>query len=361
MYSETELIKILTNCRKMPAETECLEFKEAKNDFNFDNLGKYFSALSNEANLKHKHSAWLIFGINNNQSHEIIGTYYRENSIKLDSLKHEIAQNTNGISFQEIYELKLPEGRVVMFQIPAAPAGIPTSWKGHYYGRNGESLTALSLKKLEIIRKQATLTDWSAQVCPEASITDLDETALHIARTKFQAKNPQARYTEEIGKWDIPTFLDKAKLTFNGKITKTALLLLGKPETSYYLNPHPAQISWKLDAEEQAYAHFGPPFLLSVEEVFRHIRNLKFRFQPFNQLIPIELTKYDSWIVLEAINNCIAHQDYTQNARIIVIEKIDRLLLQNIGGFYDGSVEDYVLRERTPERYSQPFSNTSDG
>ncbi len=131
-------------------------------------------------------------------------------------------------------------------------------------------------------------------------------------------------------------------------------MLLGKPEASLYLNPHPAQITWKLDAEEEAYAHFGPPFLLTVEEVFKRIRNIQFRFQPANQLIPIELSKYDATIVLEAINNCIAHQDYTQCARIIITEKVDRLILQNIGSFYDGRFDEYVLEGRTPERYRNP-------
>ncbi len=35
----------------LPAENEWIEFKEAKNNFDFDDLGRYFSALSNEANL----------------------------------------------------------------------------------------------------------------------------------------------------------------------------------------------------------------------------------------------------------------------------------------------------------------------
>ena len=65
-----------------------------------------------------------------------------------------------------------------------------------------------------------------------------------------------------------------------------AILLLGKPEAAHYLNPHPAQITWKLETEEHAYAHVGTPFLLSVEEVFKQIRNIKFRFQPRNLLIP---------------------------------------------------------------------------
>ena len=151
------------------------------------------------------------------------------------------------------------------------------------------------------------------------------------------------------------TFLDKANLIRNGKLTRTAILLLGKPEASHYLNPHPAQITWKLDAEEQAYAHFGPPFLLSVDELLLHIRNINFRFQPRNKLIPIELSKYDPKIILEALNNCIAHQDYTQQARIVVIEKVDRLILQSVGSFYDGTVDDYVLRDRTPKRYRNLF------
>ena len=355
MYSEDQLIEKLKQYRQMPSETEWLEFKEAKYNFDLDDLGKYFSALSNEANLKSQPSGWIIFGIKNKPPREIVGTQYRTDAASLQNLKHEIATHTNGLTFQEVYQLLLPEGRVLMFQIPPAPAGMPTSWKGHFYGRDGESLSSLSMHELETIRHHIEAFDWSAQICNEATINDLDSEALNIARTKFQDKHLGTRFGKDAEKWDVVTFLDKAKLTRNGKLTRTTILLLGKPEAAHYLNPYPAQITWKLESEEEAYAHFGPPFLLSVEEVFKHIRNIKFRFQPRNQLIPIELSKYESKIVLEAINNCIAHQDYTQNARIVVTEKIDRLILHNIGGFYDGTVDDYVLRERTPERYRNSF------
>jgi ATP-dependent DNA helicase RecG len=355
MLTQEQLSKKLQEFRKMPSETEWLEFKEAKTTFNSDDLGKYFSALSNEANLKGRHCGWLIFGVRDKLPRNIVGTHYRTERASLESLKHEIAQQTNGITFQEIHELDTPEGRVVMFQIPAAPAGIPTSWKGHYFGRDGESLAPFSINELETIRNQAGHVDWSAEICPQATIDDLDAEALCIARDKFLTKNRQARFGEEIEGWDVPTFLEKAKLTRNGQLTRTTILLLGKPEAAHHLNPYPAQITWKLDAEEEAYEHFGPPFFLSVEEVFKRIRNIKFRIQPFSQLIPVELTKYDSSIVLEALNNCIAHQDYTRNARVIVTEKVDRLILNNAGSFYDGTVEDYVLHEKTPDRYRNPF------
>jgi ATP-dependent DNA helicase RecG len=41
-----------------------------------------------------------------------------------------------------------------MFQIPAAPRGIPVAWEGHYYGRDGESLGALNIQEIEQIRNQ---------------------------------------------------------------------------------------------------------------------------------------------------------------------------------------------------------------
>ena len=44
-------------------ENEVVEFKKAENSFSFDDLGKYFLALSNEANLRSKEFAWLVFGV----------------------------------------------------------------------------------------------------------------------------------------------------------------------------------------------------------------------------------------------------------------------------------------------------------
>jgi len=52
MLSEAELIEKLHSFRQMPSETEWIEFKEAKQGLDFNDLGKYFSAISNETNLK---------------------------------------------------------------------------------------------------------------------------------------------------------------------------------------------------------------------------------------------------------------------------------------------------------------------
>src|SRR5690606_20494640 len=118
--TKLELISTLDRLRNLAAETEVVEFKEAKTQYDFTKLGRYFSALANEANLLSKPHAWLVFGIENS-NHAIVGSRYRANRRDLDRLKKEIAdKTTNRITFIEIYELSLPEGRVVMFQIPAA-------------------------------------------------------------------------------------------------------------------------------------------------------------------------------------------------------------------------------------------------
>jgi ATP-dependent DNA helicase RecG len=336
---------------RLPAETEWVEFKEAKMNFDSDDLGKYFVALCNEANLKQEPAGWLVFGVQD-KPRKVIGTQFRPGRASLDSLKQEIAQHTTGrLTFKEIHELLLPEGRVVMFEIPPAPQGIPIGWKGHFYGRDAHALGALNLQEIEQIRAQAGHRDWSAQTCPDATIADLDPAALQLARAKFHQKHANRPFAADIPGWDEATFLEKAKLAQDGKLTRAALILLGKPESTPRLSPAVAQITWKLDAEEQAYEHFDPPFLLTVNAVFARIRNLKFRLQPFNQLVPIELEKYDAKVVLEALNNCIAHQEYTRQSRIVVVEKADRLIFENAGTFFEGSLEDYLFRDRVPRHY----------
>ena len=103
----------------MPQETEWLEFKEAKRSFSFEDLGKYFSALSNEARLQSVDYGWLILGVKNKE-HSIVGTSFKSGG-GLDDLKHDISQHTTGnLSFITIHEIEMPEGRGLMFQIPPA-------------------------------------------------------------------------------------------------------------------------------------------------------------------------------------------------------------------------------------------------
>ncbi|MGD9419838.1 MAG: RNA-binding domain-containing protein [Verrucomicrobiota bacterium JB025] len=336
-------------------ESETVEFKEAGNDYATDRIGRYFSALANEANLEGAESAWLVFGVNN-KTRSVVGSDYREDSERLHSLKQQIAQDSEPrISFRGIHELSTPEGRVVLFEIPASPQGIPIAWKGHYYGRDGESLGALSIDKIDLIRSQTQGIDWSARVLESATLADLAPAAIKRARETFTLRHANRFEAAEVASWPDSTFLDRAKLTASGRITTSTMLLLGREESAHLLTPHPAQLTWKLVGPEQAYQHFSPPFLLSTTWLYQKIRNIQLRILPEDELLAVEIAKYDQKIVLEALHNCIAHQDYLRNGRIVVTEHPDRLVFENEGSFTDGAPEDFLTGERTPRRYRNPF------
>lgn len=352
-----DLLAKFNDLMTLPAETEWVEFKEARNNFDFDDLGRYFSALSNEANLKGQSAGWLVFGVANTLPRQIVGSNFRPHRPGLDSLKNEIARETNHqITFMEIHELATPEGRVILFQIPSAPRCIPTEWRGRAYGRIGESIGILSLQELEQIRNQVLCEDWSAQICEKARVEDLDFPAIDFARQEYKKKYPAL--AGEVDQWDNLTFLNKAKICISGKITKAAIVLLGKNESEHFLSPAIARITWVLkdaDGMEKDYHHFGPPLILAVDQIFAKIRNLKYRYLPDASLFPTEITQFDPWVIRETLHNCIAHQDYSQGGRINVVEEEEALLFTNLGDFIPGSVEEVIRRDTPPELYRNRF------
>ena len=355
-----ELIQTLNYLRSLPAESEVFEFKEAKNGYDSRKLGKYFSALSNEANLKGTPHAWLIFGIKD-RGRTIVGSRFRSERKDLDSLKGEIAgKTTNRVTFIEIHELLLSDGRVLMFQIPPAPRGIPIAFEGHYYGRDGEELSPLNLEEIERIRAQSMIEDWSAVIVRNATINDLDPSAIGKARKNFKDKFPGQ--SEDVDAWDDLTFLNKAKLTIKGKMTRAAIILLGRAEAEHFIGSAEAKIRWVLkDAKgnDKDYHIESCPLLLAVDNIYSKIRNLKYRYMKDGTLFPDEVDQYEPFIIREAINNCIAHQDYAKGGRINVVEMDDQLVFTNLGSFIPGSVERVVREDAPEEHYRNKFLATA--
>ena len=351
MNEAMNIYEIFNNLR-YHYEDEVVEFKKAENNFDFDDLGKYFSALSNEANLRDKGFAWLVFGVHD-KTREILGTSYKNSMKSLQKLKQDLSQHTtDNNTFRDIYELEVERKRVLMFQIPAAPRGIPMAWQGHFYARRGESLAALDMNKYEEIRRQTVNEDWSKQIADGATIADLDEKAIMKAREGYKEHYPNQK--KEVDSWSDEVFLNKAKITIDGKITHAAILLLGKPESLHFIN-HIGEIVWRLAGKDNVGQVFTIPFLLTTTEVMHKIRNYPFKIFPKNSFLPGEGMKYDSEVILEALHNSIAHQDYLENQRIIVIERENELEFRNCGGFFDGTYEDYITGERIPRKYRNQF------
>lgn len=333
-------------------ESEVVEFKKAENNFDFDDLGKYFSALSNEANLRGLDFAWLIFGYDE-RKHEIVGTSYKNGEGAINNLKHDFSQHTtDGQTFREIVPIEVEGKRIRMFKIPASPRNIVMKWKGIAYGRDGESLKPLNQSKSDEIRRQTPAPDWSAEIVPDATIDDLDEVAIAKARKMFKKVHSRIP-AEEVNRWSTEEFLSKCELMVNGKLTRAAIILLGKMFSDSKLRPAVAEVTWTLRDEKQDvvdYEHFSVPFILTVDEILAKIHNLTLREMPGGTLFPDTMKQYDDYTIREALHNCIAHQDYTLRQRINFVENPGFLYYANGGSFIPGTLEN-ALATNGPQRF----------
>ncbi len=333
-------------------ENEVVEFKKAENNFDFDDLGKYFSALSNEANLRGLDFAWLIFGYDE-KKHEIVGTSYKNGESALNNLKHDFAQHTtDGQTFREIVPIEVDGKRILMFKIPASPRNIVMKWKGIAFGRDGESLKPLNQSKMDEIRHQTLEPDWSAELVSNATIDDLDEVAIAKARKMFKKVHSRIP-AEEINRWSTEAFLSKCELMVDGKLTRAAIILLGKMFSDSKLRPAVAEVTWTLRDEKQDvvdYEHFSVPFILTVDEILAKIHNLTLREMPGGTLFPDTMKQYDDYTIREALHNCIAHQDYTLRQRINFVENPGFLYYANGGSFIPGTLEN-ALATNGPQRF----------
>jgi len=353
--NDTELHALVDRLRAEPHETEWLEFKA--NRYEPQEIGEYLSALANSACLLGKPKGYLGFGIEND-SHAIIGTDFDPERIKAKGNQPLLIWLALGLQPNVGFEhfiATISGKRVVLFAVNPA-FDRPVKFYGEAFIRVGSSKTTLSKQPEKERAIWVRRTDCTAQVCEQATLDDLDPAAIVKARQEYKVKFPAKR--ADVDDWDDATFLNKAKIAIRGKITHTALILLGKDESSPLLSPAVARMSWFLKDvanREQDYEHFGPPAILWAEKLSGKVRNLTVRALPSGTLFPVELLQYDAWVLREALHNCVAHQDYGMNARINVVEFPDRLMFTNQGSFLPGSVEAVILQDAPPEIYRNPF------
>ena len=354
---EQELVSYLK--QNFPQENEKCEWKEFKNlkhaisSKEGDDIISYVSAI---ANMK---GGRLVIGVKD-KTLDVVGIQ-NFHSYNIQNIKLKIITDCPNLSSEnfEIQEFKSSDTNktVWIFHIPKHPYRLPVYAHKKCWQRINDSLIALTQSRLDsILTEIKPSEDWSAAIVEGAAIDDLDEIAIKKARIEFTKRNP--KYKEDEPVWSDVKFLDKAKLTIKGKITRTALILLGKEEAEHYLGSF-VKIRWNLktlDNQDKDFEIFSIPFIRAVDEVYHKIRNLKYRYLRDGTLFPDEVLRYDPFTIRESLNNAIAHQDYTKAARINVTEfEDDRLVFSNYGSFLPKSIEDVVLKDTPEEVYRNPF------
>lgn len=347
------LEEILGNTR----ETEWIEYKH--NNSEPQEIGEYISCLSNSACLHDEDYGYIVWGIEDDTLN-VVGTTFKPKTQKRNNQEIEnwLSVSLEPKIYFEIFEFDYLGKQIVIFRVPKT-SYIPVKFSGQEYIRVGSYKKKLK-DHPEIERRlwdKLRQGDWSAQICDGATINDLDPVAIRIAKTNYLGKHPTKKNEIE-NEWDSITFLNKSKVTIQGQITNSAILLLGKEESVHFINPSIAQITWTLknpDNSDKSYLHFNPPFIITTEEIFDKIRNEIYRYIPDETLFPKEIKTYEPYVIREALHNCIAHNNYELNGRITVVEKPDELIFTNLGSFLPGSIENVINSDSPPLKYHNSF------
>lgn len=357
---ERELQQYLLS--EYPQENACCEWKEfknLKNSFSGDEKDDVVSYVSAIANMEGGH---LVIGVKD-RSLEIVGTdlsrvTFNGQPANVQSATFKLTEqctylSSEGLSIEEF--ITDDTHKIVwIIHIPKHQPRRPVLAHKKAWQRIEDSLVELTQERMAVILEEPIYTakDWSAEIVPNANINDLDEVAIAKARKMY--KKVHDRIPEsEINSWSLEEFLSMSGVMIGGEITRTAILLLGKPSSEYKLRPAVAQITWtRRDMNEDVvdYEHFTVPFILTVDQVLAKIENLTMREMPGGTLFPDTMKQYDDYTIREALHNCIAHQDYTLQQRINFVENPGYIYYENGGSFLPGTLQN-ALKTHGPQRH----------
>lgn len=344
--------------REFPQENARCEWKEMKNLKNLfagDEKNDVISYVAAIANMEGGH---LVIGVQD-KTLEIVGTDLSKFNLNAQSavwklLEHCTNLSSEGLSIDE-YTTEDSHKTVWIIHIPKHLPRRPVYAHKKAWQRVEDSLVEMTPERLAAILEEPVFEakDWSAEIVPNAVLTDLDELAVAKARVMFKKVHASKIPAEEIDAWTVEELLSNSGIMIDGKLTRAAIILLGKPVSVFKLRPAVVEVTWTLRDERQEvvdYEHFTAPFILTVDQILSRIRNLTMRELPGGTLFPETMKQYDDYTIREALHNAIAHQDYTLQQRINFVENPGYLYYANGGSFIPGTLQN-VLTTKGPQRY----------
>jgi ATP-dependent DNA helicase RecG len=317
-------------------ESTRLEFKEAKQHYDFDKLLEYCVALANEGGGK------IILGVTDRRPRRIVGTAAFAEPGRTEAGLHERLSHRVPVE-----EIRTDDGRVLIVHVPARLPGAAWQIKGRYLKRAGDELAALSEAELKAMFSE-TGPDFSAETCSGAGFSDLSSEAIAEFRGRWATKTRDERKS----RWTDEQTLASAELLLDGRITYAALILFG---TRAALGRSLAQA--ELVFEYRSSEASGPAadreeyregFFLWQDAIWKKI-NLRNDRQSYQDgLFRIELPTFDEVAVRESLLNAVAHRDYRLGGSVFVRQYAQRLEVVSPGGLPAGITTANILDQQNP-------------
>lgn len=304
-------------------ETEHLEFKEAKQQYDTNKLLDYCVALSNEG------GGYLVLGVSDKPPRRVVGTktFPDTGAIKASILV--------ALRFRvEIEEFQHPDGRVLVFEIPGRPIGQPQHHNGTYLMRAGEALVPMSPDQLRRIFSEGKA-DFLATDASEAIDADGVIAALDIQTFFDLMKLPLPTSRDGI----LTRLISEKLLRSVGgqyKITNLGALLLAKDMRQFdsLARKTVRMIKYKgknkLQTERDLIGQKG--YAVGFESLISYVNSQLPANEIIGQALREEVRMFPELAIRELIANALIHQDFEESGASVMVEiYADRIEITNPG------------------------------
>ena len=313
-----------------------LEFKSARNSYEFDKLVHYCVALANEG------GGTMILGVTDKRPRVVIGTSAFPEPGETEASLHRALQHR--IPIEEF----LHDGkRVLLVHVPSRLPGTAWQHDGKYLKRAGDALVPMEDHELRAIFEE-TGPDFTSEIVPHATLHDLQFEAIAEFRKLWQRKSGNTR----LATMSDEQILHDCSLIDGQSITYAALILLGRPSSlTRYLGQ--AEVIFEYRSSEAAgpaadREEYREPFLLFHDRLWSKI-NLRNDRQSFQQdFFRFEIPTFDETSIREAFLNAICHRDYRAGGSVFIRQYSRRLEIVNPGGFPPGVTQYNIADQQNP-------------
>ncbi len=385
-------------------EGENIQFKEAKNRFDFGEAAKCCCALANDGGGK------LVFGITDKRPRSVVG------SAAFDQPERTRMGLIDKLKVNVDFQLFNHNGkRVLVFDVKRRPVGLPVQCEGVAWIYEGDTLKPMPEDMRRRIYEEIGI-DFSGTVCAGVAVDDLDETAIENFRANWIEKsgkkqlatlsgvawiyegdtlkpmpedmrrriyeeigidfsgtvcagvavddldetaieNFRANWIEKSGKKQLATLSKEQLLHDCGAITDdgvtyAALILFGKkaalakylPQAEIVFEYRSSEVSGPANQREE----FRIGFFACYDRIWElvNLRNDKQHYQ--EGFFVFDISTFNERVVREAILNAVSHRNYQLSGNVFVRQYRDRLVVESPGGFPLGISLDNILDRQAP-------------
>ena len=318
---------LVNELRKLPSETEWVEFKVNNDDPAM--IGEYLSAISNSAAQHERDCGYVLYGIDNN-SHDIIGTEFQPKLAKVGNEELEnwlLTQLTPRIDFRFI-DVDMAEGHVAVIEIPSAK-NQPTAFKGIEYIRVGSYKKKLKdypekerkLWRIFEIRPFETMP--AKENVDAGTITQLLDTGAFYTLMGLPIPSTRDGVMHDLQEYGFIRRMDNG----NYVITNMGALIFARDFKQFdYLNNKAIRvIRYKGSGRTHAIRDqfFPKGYALAFDEIITYIMSMLPQEETIETALRQEFIMFPEKAVREILGNMIIHQDMTARGQSLMVEIFD--------------------------------------